>query len=227
MLDTSPTSDTAPLVPDADVQAQHKLLDALHASPYFNGFEPRAYSLYVDRHYNPVAYLEQVGIEKIAELLQHGFFQQEICALLGISTRVFTRWIAASAERMKELESARRFAADSSVMTARHVLEDASVFPDTARAKALADHHQWCAERWDKDMYGTKQLKVDATVTNGISYEFNINVRAKAPEVLEGVYTEVAKLPLPDGALQELVEAVTRPSLDFSEAEGEEGEANA
>lgn len=194
---------------DTAVREQHELTTAVNSSPYLRGFQPRAYSLYPERYVKPRAFLEQVGIEKIGELVQHGLSLGQISALLDVSGRVIRRWIQEDRLRVLEIEEARRFAADEERVQAKNVLYDAKLYPDTARAKAIADHHQWTAERWDKDLYGTKQVRVEANLNAQVSYSFNIGqVAPREPvrRVLEGVFEQVSELP----GLE------SKPSLDFS-----------
>lgn len=211
---------------DASIKKQSGLVEELRASPYFGGFQPRAYTLYSERHYRPVDYLEQVGIEKIGEMIQHDMSLMDVCSVLDVSSRVMRKWLQNNPDYMTEIEAARMFAADEERAKARRVLYDTSSFPDTPRAKAIADHHQWTAERWNKDLYGTKQVKVQADITHGVSYQFNINVApqkipAAVDAALEGVYEELEKLPEPDAFVQEAMVQVALPSLDFTEGEDE------
>lgn len=204
---------------DAQVKEQHLQLDVLTASPYFAGFQPRAYSLYPARHYKPRQYLDEIGIEKIGEMVQHGMSLMEVSAILDVSSRVMRTWVQASKERLLELEQARAFAADEERAQAKRVLYDTRSFPDTARAKAIADFHQWTAERWNKELYG-KSVKVDGNLSVGVSYEFNIGVpRTAVPEavgqVLEGVFREAEKLPAPTEEEMEAVRMACAPSLDL------------
>lgn len=222
------TQASAPRTPDGVIQKQTQLVEALQSSPYLRGFNPRHYALYDVRHYRPRDYLDGIGIEKIGELIQHGFSFGEICQLLDISVRVMRTWISANPRAWQELDEAMRFAAHEERQQAKNVLYDIRGFPDTARAKAIADLHLWTAERWNKDMYGTKQVKVESTNKNAVSYEFNINVNNKVatPEgkaALEGIFEHVANA-LPD-PIKEVPQALTvfeipvhmRPSLDFTQ----------
>lgn len=212
-------------MPDAAVQQQTRLVEALQSSPYLRSFNPRAYPLYDQRHYRPRDYLDSIGIEKIGELVQHGFSLGEICQLLDISVRVARVWVTSSPKMLKEIEDARLFAADEERATAKAILYDRHGYPDTARAKAIADLHLWTAERWNKDLYGTKQVKLDATINNAVSYEFNINVNNKVATpagaaAIEGVFRQMENaLPPPDLAELTVLDIPidSRPSLDFSQ----------
>lgn len=216
----------APRASDAAVQHQTRLVEALQSSPYLRSFNPRQYPLYDVRHYRPRDYLESIGVEKIGELVQHGFSLGEICQLLDISVRVMRTWVTSSAAMMKELDDARLFAADEERAQAKAILYNTRQYPDTARAKAIADLHLWTAERWHKDLYGTKQVKIDANINNAVSYEFNINVNNKiaTPEgaaVLDGVFNAINKeLPPPEPVIFEaplyIQDPADRPSLDFT-----------
>lgn len=204
---------------DAQVKEQHSQLDVLTASPYFAGFQPRAYSLYPARHYKPRQYLDEIGIEKIGEMVQHGMSLMEVSAILDVSSRVMRTWVQSSKERLLELEQARAFAADEERAQAKRVLYDTRGFPDTARAKAIADFHQWTAERWNKELYG-KSVKVDGNLNVGVSYEFNIGVKREAVPsavnaALEGVFHEVDALPALQEAEMVTLEVACAPSLDL------------
>lgn len=228
---SAPASNPATRVrhtPDADIQQQTRLLEVLQASPYLRAFNPRAYPLYELRHYRPKDYLNGIGVEKIGELVQHGFSFGEICKLLDISVRVMRVWVTSSPAMMRELDEARLFAADEERAQAKAILYDTKGFPDTSRAKAIAELHLWTAERWHKDLYGTKQIKLDANINNAVSYEFNINTNNKvatpeAAAAIEGVFNEIDRnLPAPssepmvfDPPVMELGPS-DRPSLDFS-----------
>lgn len=231
--ETSPESASAPApaIPaprpsDAAVQAQTRLVEALQASPYLRAFNPRHYPLYPMRHYRTRDYLDSIGVEKIGELVQHGFSLGEICQLLDISVRVMRVWVTSSPAMLKEIEDARLFAADEERAQAKAILYDVRGYPDTSRAKAIADLHLWTAERWNKDLYGTKQVKIDANVNHSVGYEFNINVNNKiaTPEgaaVIEGVCEALNKaLPAPEPVVFDppIYSAPDdqRPSLDFT-----------
>lgn len=216
---------------DDDIKEQTRLLGALAPSPYLRRFNPRHYALYEVRHYRPRAYLDSVGIEKIGELVQHGFSLGEICQLIDVSVRVMRVWLTSNGG-LKEIEDALKFTSHEDVAQAQRVLYDPIAFPDTPRAKAIADLHLWKAERYNKDMYGTKQVRLEANINNAVSYEFNINVNNKAatPEAakaLEGVFRHIDQaLPSPTpttGAYEtmsfeapDVVDIIDRPSLDFS-----------
>jgi hypothetical protein len=202
---------TTPAPSDSEAQKQQQALSTLRAAPYFRYFEPRAYPLYEQRHYQPTAYLEQVGIEKIGEMVQHGLCLQDICESLSISTQVVRRWLVRNPAYAAELDEARRFAADGLVATAEKILRDPVTFPDTTRAIALSHHLEWKAERWDKDTYGTKQGKQEDRLPPGVSYTFILNapaVQKATRAVIEGVARALPER----GPVPPLL-----PSLDFSD----------
>lgn len=222
-----PQQDSAsPRTSDRAVQKQTQLVEALQSSPYLRKFNPRQYPLYEVRHYRPRDYLDSIGVEKIGELIQHGFSPGEICEILDISVRVMRAWITSSPAMIREIDEARLFAAEEERVQAKKVLYDNKAFPDTARAKAIADLHLWTAERWHKDLYGTKQVKIDANINNAVSYEFNINVNNKVatPEgaaIIEGVCAQIVKdLPAPEPMVFDppifMDPYDERPSLDFT-----------
>ncbi|MGH7745310.1 MAG: hypothetical protein ACREQ5_11010, partial [Candidatus Dormibacteria bacterium] len=143
---------------DEAVQGQNALLETLRGEPYFRSFNPRAYPLFISRHYKPREYLEQIGVEKIGELIQHGLSLGDICKVLDVSTRVLRCWVFEEPTRIAEIQEARVFAADELVAETRRVANDCNIWPDTDRARLIVSTNQWIAERWDKDLYGTKQV---------------------------------------------------------------------
>ncbi len=222
----NPQEMAAPRTSDAAIRKQSELVEALQSSPYLRSFNPRHYPLYDVRHYRARDYLDSIGVEKIGELVQHGFSLGNICMLLDISVRVMRTWLTAQPKGFSEIEEAFKFAAHEDVAQAQAVLYDPKGYPDTARAKAIADLHLWKAERYNKDLYGTKQVKIDATVNNAVAYEFNINVNNKvatpeAQAALEGVFKHIDNsLPPPDPTVFEAplynIPEEMRPSLDFT-----------
>lgn len=214
-------------MPDEAVREQHQALEeAATASPYFRNFNPRFLSLWDRRHFAPRLYLDEVGIERIGELIHHGFSLGRICELLDISTRIMRKWIAESAVRMQEIEDARAWRASEEVDEAQTLLAE---HPDLDRAKAISDFIKWKAEKWDRELYG-KQMKVEGTINHGVSYNITLNPK-KRDEALAGVFKRVNALPLPEEAPsvldEEILESVTpeieAELLDFSK-DAEEGE---
>lgn len=204
---------------DADVREHHQALEQLEATPYFKSFAPRSYPLFAARHYKPQQYLEQVGIEKIGELVQHGFSLGQIAAMLDVSSRVMRRWIQGNKGYQEEISAARVFASDEMV---HENLRLAREMPDLERAKLIISTQQWTSERWSKDIYGTKQVKLDGAFSNvGVSFQINLKApgeaKAAVKQVLEGTFHEVEQLPAPQAPeISAVVEALL-PSLDFSD----------
>jgi hypothetical protein len=183
---------------DDQVQRQHTILDKLRASPYFRHFTPRAYNLYPQRYYKPVRYLEEVGIEKVGELLQHGLGLLDIACLLDVSSVVFRRWISSKKEYREEIQDAKLFAGEAYAYKAEKVLLDAPLIPEAiTKAKALSDHYRWAAERLHKGQYGTKVVKHEGMQGSGVVFNLNVALDQTRP-VVESVGAVIDQLPEPD-----------------------------
>lgn len=183
---------------DESVKEQNKLLEEVKASPYLKGFEPRSYALYDDRYFKPLAYLEQVGIEKIGELVQHGYPLQQIARMLDISARVLRKWVQADPDRRLEVEEARKWAADEYAHMAGEVLKEAPLMSEAiTKARALADHYQWKAERFDKETFGTKVVQHKGEISAGFTYNINIGRDRYPPRTIDSTATEVDRSSLP------------------------------
>lgn len=212
---------------DRAVQEQHALVEDVQATPYFKAFQPRSFPSFGQRHYKPVQYLEEIGIERIGELVQHGLSLGDICKMLDVSSRVMRKWIQGNRTYQDEITAARAFAADEMV---HENLNLARHMPDLERAKLIISTQQWTAERFSKDMYGTKQVKVEGSLGFGGGVSFQINIRspeeakAKVHDVLEGTFTKMEALPPVAEAELALMEALGMPSLDFSSDDPDAGE---
>ena len=180
---------------DKHVQEQHKALEQMRASPYFRHFEPRAYDSYFDRYKFPIAFLEDVGIEKICEMVEHGWSLTKIAKALDLSVRVLRRWVANDPVYQRDMEQAERWSADEYMDKAEDVLLNAPLMPEAlTKAKALQGHCELRAKFLNKEKYGTTNVKLDATVNQGVSYVFNILPQPKLKEAIEGSFEEVPQL---------------------------------
>ena len=161
-------------MPRKNFTTQLVALEEVRSHPYFRNFEPRAYPSYEERKLNPVAYLEEVGIEKVGEFVQFGFTSIQIAAALGVSTFVLRKWITNNPEYGKELEIAKSFAAEEYVQQADDELKQASDAFELSKASERAKHRRWRAERIDKDQFGSTQNKDRGITDNAFIFNFNM-----------------------------------------------------
>lgn len=195
----------AKILKDKDTQDQMRILENVRGNQYFRGFEPRGYDTYQDRLYNPIAYLEDVGIEKIGELVQHGYSLMDISKLLSISSRVMRRWIGSSHDYLDEIESARVFSADEYAHRGLRVLEAAPAAPEEInRAGKIAEHLRWLASKYDKEMFGTNTLNLKSSHEEQVTYNFNVDRQPIAP-FIEASAKIINKLPKPKLNLADLL----------------------
>lgn len=169
---------------DEQVQHQHQHLEEVRGSPYLRFFEPRAFSAYENRYYTPKEYLNQIGIERVAELVQHGKCLDDIACILDISSRVLIRWINATPANKSVLEEAREFAGETFAYKAEKVLLEAPLISEAlTKARALAEHYRWKAERLHKEQYGTKTVKHEGNIGGGVVFNMNIALEKTQPVI--------------------------------------------
>lgn len=189
-----------PITSDKDVQHQHKLLEEIRTSPYFKHFEPRSYDTYFDRYQFPIAFLEDIGIEKICELVEHGWSLMKVAKALDLSIRVVRRWIANNPVYQREFDMAERWSADQYMDKAEDVLLEAPLLSEALnKAGKLSAHYELRAKYLNKEKYGTTNVKIDATLNQGVSYVFNITPQ-KPKQIIEGDYKELEHTPPPSAS---------------------------
>jgi hypothetical protein len=123
---------------------------------FLRGFNPKKYSTFYARIYDADAYLEQVGIETICELIEHGNSIFNIAKHLDISVRTLRSWIGKSAYRKAQIQEAYTFAGDAYAFKAEETLLDSrfSTKEQISVAGKLADHYRWMASKLNKEQYG-------------------------------------------------------------------------
>lgn len=182
---------------DLATKQQMALLEKLRGIAYFKSFEPRDYSYFEDRYEYPFEYLDQIGIEKVCELIQHGYSRLEISRMLAISSYVFNRWISSDPEYYREVQLARAFTADEDVKRAERALLDIDDEASDAAVKRqveLSKHHRWCASRHDKDTYGSEK-KEDKSINNGQQVSYVFNFSGAPPKEKNIIDVEAIRLP--------------------------------
>jgi hypothetical protein len=121
-------------------------------------FDPKIYSGYIDRRARPFEYLDEVGIDKICELIEYGNGVLRVAELLGISSSVLRAWVNKDPARVQKVLLAKQFSGDTFAYKAEEVLmelKDANAHrSDVMVASKLSDHYRWMAERLDREQYG-------------------------------------------------------------------------
>lgn len=103
--------------------------------------------------------LDMVGIERLCELCAEGKNRGEIARELGCSRRMLSYWLAKDEARHRLFLDAERTKADFHAEEAGRVLMDLPDEPSkeqVARAKEIANHHRWIAEKFDRRRYGNQ-----------------------------------------------------------------------
>lgn len=152
---------------------------------YLRQFDPKRYSTFYKRVYDAEAYLEQVGINTICELIEQGNNILNIAKKLDISTRTLRIWISKSQYYRTQVQEAYRFAGDAFAFKAEQVLLDArgTSKENTSLASKLSDHYRWMATKLDREQYGeSKQL--DPNTKAPLSINLNFGGEAKIEEKL-------------------------------------------
>jgi hypothetical protein len=126
------------------------------AQLYLRQFDPKRYSAFYQRIYDADAYLEQVGIEKICELIEHGINILGIARQLDISGRTLRTWVNKNSWRRMQVQEAYKYAGDAFAFKAEEVLRNAmgGTKEEISLASKLADHYRWMAMKLDKEQYG-------------------------------------------------------------------------
>jgi hypothetical protein len=155
-----------------DLVSEHEA----QAQLYLRTFDPKRYSGFYQRIYDAPTYLEQVGIEKICELIEHGCNLMAIAKLLDISTRTLRGWVHKDKWRRQQVQEAIQFAGDGFAYKAEEVLKGArgGSREDISVAKALAEHYHWMASKLNKEQFG--EMKKDDPNAATKPLVFNVNI---------------------------------------------------
>lgn len=154
------------------------------AQLYLRKFDPKVYSGFYARIYDAEAYLEQVGIEKICELVEHGNNILGIAQKLDISSRTLRRWVNSNEYRRSLVKEAQVFAGDAFAYKAEKALKDSrgGSKEDVALAGKLAEHYRWMATKLDKEIYGEAK-KDDKKEAPQMNVHLNFGGEVKAEEI--------------------------------------------
>lgn len=103
--------------------------------------------------------LDATGIERLCEMCAEGMNRGEIAKSLGCSRRMLSYWLAKDETNHRLFLDAERTKADWHAEEAGRVLMELPDEPSkeqVARAKEIANHHRWIAEKFDRRRYGNQ-----------------------------------------------------------------------
>ena len=143
---------------------------------FLRGFNPKKYSTFYARIYDADSYLEQVGIETICELIEHGNSIFNIAKHLDLSVRTLRAWIGKNAYRKAQVQEAYTFAGDAYAFKAEETLIDArfSTKEGISLAGKLADHYRWMASKLNREQYG--EARKEDAANSKPPLVFNVNI---------------------------------------------------
>lgn len=133
------------------------------AQLYLRQFEPRNYSTYYRRIFDPYAYFEQIGIDKVCELIEHGNGLLNVAKLLDVSGSTLRRWINKNETYRNQILLAHKYAGNAYAYKAEEALLAArfGTKEQIALAGKLAEHYRWMATKLDRELFGEAK-NVDA-----------------------------------------------------------------
>ena len=195
---------------EQSIQTQIKTLEVLRAQPYFRCFEPRHYATYDNRLYDPIAYLDDIGIELISDMVQSKIGLDKICHTLDVSSRVMRRWLNNNPGHWEEVKSARRWSADAFAHSSRDLWKNMSPSnfnEEAVRAKGLTDAEKFLAQAYDQETFSSKSVNVKGQVEHTVAFNIGLDFTRKTRGVLEGVAQKVEQLPAPE-SIEERLEVI-------------------
>lgn len=102
-----------------------------------------------------LALLDQIGADKVADLLEEGKAITEICKALKVGKRALNEWLE-SPERAGLLSRARARAADQLAAETLQIADEAA--PEEVQvARLRTDVRKWLAAKWSPSLYGEQK----------------------------------------------------------------------
>lgn len=152
------------------------------AQLFLRDFVPQRYDGYYRRLYDPNFYLNNVGIDKIAELIEHGNGVLNVAESLDISGTTLRRWLNADKSRMEKVRNAHVFAGNAYAYKAERVLRNAErgSKDEITWADKMASHYRWMAEKLDREMFGVVKESDKAKSAAPIALNFNFGGDGKS-----------------------------------------------
>jgi hypothetical protein len=148
------------------------------ARVYLKTFSPQSYPAYYRRTYDPYSLLEEIGIWRIAEMVQQNWSLQKIAQICDISLYALRRWLREDESRVEVLGEAKLMAGENYAYKAEAVIETAANDFELKKADKLANHYRWMAERLNREEFG-QQVKVQNTHAPAMSFHFDLSASKK------------------------------------------------
>lgn len=126
------------------------------AQLYLRQFDPHNYSTYYRRIYDPYAYFEQIGIDKVCELIEHGNGLLNVAKLLDVSGSTLRRWLNKNDNYRSQVMLAHKYAGNAYAYKAEEALLSArfGTKEQISLAGKLAEHYRWMATKLDRELFG-------------------------------------------------------------------------
>lgn len=141
---------------------------------YLKSFSPQHFPAFYRRAYDPCALLEEIGVWRIAEMVQQSWSLDKIAQLCDVSLYSLRRWVKEDPERAAVIEEAKLMAGENYAYKAEAVIETAANDFELKKAGKLADHYRWMAERLNREEFG-QQVKVKNDNAPPMAFHFDLS----------------------------------------------------
>lgn len=153
------------------------------AQLFLREFDARRYPGYYRRIYDPTTYLNEIGIDKICELVEFGNGLSNVAEAVDLSTTTLRRWISKEPSYRQKFSLAYIAAGEAYAFKGEQALKSAygGSKEDIALAGKLAEHYRWMATKLDREKFG--EVK-DKDEKKNVATIININTGGKTDEPL-------------------------------------------
>lgn len=163
------------------------------AQLYLREFNPKNYSMFYSRIADPYGYLDEIGIDKICELIEHGRGHLNVAEILDISSGTLRKWIDLIPAYREKALFAKHCSGDGFAYKAERVLLEAKggSKEDILIATKLADHYRWMASRLDKETFGdSKKLDEKSILPMVVNMNFGAEIEKTVVSTQTGKLSE-------------------------------------
>jgi hypothetical protein len=189
------------------VSASQSLVETekTHNGPELS-FNPIGYAGFDQKSIYPWRYLNAVSIDKICEMVLHGWSPKKIAKEVRVSQLTLKAWIEGDDERLAQYNRSLEYQADNMQFDALEILDNAPLISEAInKAGKQAEQRRVMAGGFGKSRWG-KQLQVDQKTAATVHYNFNIALDDKQKaQVIEGESRRVGAEPLPELDINDLI----------------------